>query len=106
MVSHFPLEAAIEARAIQDIKARWPKALTRKMNGSGNRDWPDRLVILGDATPPFFIEFKRPGEKPRPSQQFFINLLREAGMLVFVVQSRDEAVERCQNVYDDCHEQV
>ncbi|HSB59212.1 MAG TPA: hypothetical protein VLD66_06375 [Methyloceanibacter sp.] len=58
------LESVIERKAC-DYYVRHG-ALTRKLNGMGNRSWPDRLVVGFGFS--FMIEFKRPGFKLTPLQ--------------------------------------
>lgn len=59
------LEGDIEKRFVREAKKLG--CMTRKLNGVGYRDWPDRLVMVpGGAI--IFIEFKRPGEPLRESQ--------------------------------------
>lgn len=88
-------EASIEAAACAAIQAEWPKARIRKLNGGGQRGWPDRLVCLpGGVT--VFIEFKRPGGDVRPDQRLVITELRKLGCLVAVIETTEEAVYACQ----------
>lgn len=49
----------------------------------GNRGWPDRL-LLWPRKGIMFIEFKRPGEKPRKLQEFVHAALRKLGFVVEV----------------------
>lgn len=88
-------EASIEAAACAAIQDEWPKARIRKLNGGGQRGWPDRLVCLpGGAI--VFLEFKRPGGDVRPDQFLVVTELRKLGCLVAVVQSTEEAMHACQ----------
>ena len=60
------LEGTIEKRFVKEVKKLG--CITRKLNGMGNRDWPDRLILVpGGVT--LFIEFKRPDEGLRPTQE-------------------------------------
>lgn len=47
------------------------------------RDWPDRLFLRGPTR--VFVEFKRPGGKPRPAQEANHRLLRSRGETVLVL---------------------
>lgn len=61
--------------------------LSRKMNGMGFRDWPDRLFIPTRGPGrrrPFWVEFKRMGEEPTPAQCLRIEDLRSRGERVYV----------------------
>jgi hypothetical protein len=49
----------------------------KKMNGMGQRSWPDRCFFIPGGRP-FLIEFKSPGEEPTVKQAFTIaKLLRQ-----------------------------
>jgi hypothetical protein len=88
--------------------------VSRKMNGLGFRDWPDRLFVPPERRPrrdargardgmerdamveraarrrPFWVEFKKPGEEPTPSQWKMIRTLRARGERVYVCHSKQE----------------
>lgn len=51
----------------------------------GTKGWPDRLLLYKGKVA--FIEFKRPGEVPRPLQEYYINELRERGYLALCLTS-------------------
>lgn len=53
------------------------------------RDWPDRLV-LGPGRMFLFVEFKRPGEKPRRGQTALHRVLNRLGFEVHVIDSVDQ----------------
>ncbi len=84
-------EYKIEDRCVKHAKDhRWA---SRKMNGLGFRDWPDRLFIppKGNRTRrPFWVEFKRVGEDATESQANMHADLR----------SRGETVYMCDNLKD------
>lgn len=92
-------EASIEAAACAAITAEWPKARIRKLNGGGQRGWPDRLVCLPGGIV-VFIEFKKPGGSVRPDQGLTITELRKLGCLVAVCQSIEETLYACQQAID------
>lgn len=48
---------------------------------------PDQLFVRPDRSC-FFVEFKLPGEKPRPQQRKRLNELVEAGQEVYVITNR------------------
>ena len=52
----------------------------------GETGWPDRLFWLPTGHP-VLIEFKRPGEAPRPKQEHVHALLRDLGYPVYVCDS-------------------
>ena len=60
------LETAIEKKFVAEAKKLG--CLCRKLNGSGNRNWPDQLVLIPGGVK-LLIEFKRPGEGLRPAQE-------------------------------------
>jgi hypothetical protein len=49
---------------------------------------PDRILLYKGRV--LFVEFKAPGEEPRPAQLFIHKWLRENGFLVFVIDNRDQ----------------
>ena len=60
-----------------------------KLKIVGDDGYPDRLFWIPGGRP-LLIEFKRPGEEPRPKQVYVHNMLRKLGYLV----------EVCDNVED------
>jgi len=52
--------------------------------------WPDRIFLLPGC--PFFIEFKAPGEEPKPRQAFRIQCLKTWGYKVEVCYDVDTAL--------------
>lgn len=75
------LEATIENAVVKYAKARGFQA--RKMNGLGFRSWPDRLFIGNDCS--FWVEFKRPGATTTSAQDHQLEVLRNMGQHVYVV---------------------
>lgn len=73
---------------------KWPRAKCRKMNGFGNRSWPDRLILLPNGKS-VLIEFKRPGGELSPGQRQEIKELRALGHRVAVCESVEEAIRAC-----------
>ena len=56
---------------------------------TAKRSWPDRL-FLGHGGIVWFVEFKRPGEKPRVQQEAYFDKLAERGHPVTVIDSVDQ----------------
>lgn len=77
-------ESAIEGKLTRDIKKAGGVAL--KFTSPGSRGVPDRLVLLPDGRH-FFVELKRPGEKPEPLQLWWHEKLRALGHDVRVIDS-------------------
>jgi hypothetical protein len=69
--------------------ARQKGLLSLKFEPDSSRGWPDR-IFLGSGGVVFFIEFKKPGEPPRPLQVHRIKILQNLGLPVFVVDSIQE----------------
>ena len=81
------LEAKIEKDFVELIEGLGLIAL--KFKDPKKRGGPDR-VVLSPYFPPFFVEFKKPGEKPRPEQ---VKYHRELSEKRFAVEVHDDAVE-------------
>lgn len=62
-----------------------------KLNLRGNRAWPDRLFFVPGGRP-VLIEFKRPGDVPRPLQAHRHEQLRRWGYDVISTDDRDAAI--------------
>ncbi len=80
-------ESTVENSFIRKCRNYEQPLKLRKMNGEGNRSWPDRM-ILGSQGFTAFIEFKRPGEKPTELQS---EMLQELGQLGFPASWFDDA---------------
>ncbi len=83
-------EGRVESALVIAVKRHG--GLTRKMNGSGYRAWPDRLILL-PAVEQFYVECKAPGKRVTDQQNALHNKLRSQGAMVFVVDSVDMAEE-------------
>ena len=60
----------------------------------GSRNWPDRVILLGNGTDRiFWIEFKLPGEEPRAGQLKKHRDLRALGYHVYVCDNLDDAID-------------
>jgi hypothetical protein len=73
-------------------KTRGIKLFCHKFEVPGRAGYPDRLVLCWPGQS-IFIEFKRPGEKPRDLQLRIHELLREMGFTVLVHDNELEALE-------------
>lgn len=75
------LESAIQARIIKRYEAEG--YLVVKLSLTNKNGFPDLMLLKdGKAT---FVEVKRPGQKPRPLQEYRIKELHNAGFEAFVV---------------------
>jgi len=61
--------------------------LQRKLKWADKRGAPDRFFAHPLAPVPFMIEFKAPGERVRPDQGREIRKLRDAGVIVYIIDS-------------------
>jgi len=77
-----PLEKIIEAKVVAHAKKLG--MLCYKFTSPSKRSVPDRLLIT-PAGVVFFMEIKRKGQKPTPSQAVEIDKIRKQGVAVFVV---------------------
>ncbi len=81
-------------KAIENAVTRWAKSkgiITRKMNGLGNRSWPDQMFIFPDGRI-VFIEFKAPGKQPTELQAHMIADLQKRGVYVDWFDNKMEAL--------------
>lgn len=84
------LESYIENQGNKSAKRNgWSH---RKVRWIGRRAAPDRLYMK-PGTGFFFVEYKRPGEKPRPDQAREIELIRSCGITVYVIDNVADAIE-------------
>lgn len=83
------LERTIEAKFVKRMKQLG--CLAHKLNGLGNRGWPDRLVILPGGTC-LFIELKAPRGKLSPKQIQVQDLLRAKGCRVQTFWNAEDAI--------------
>lgn len=63
-----------------------------KLNIGSQRGWPDYLLIDPDGEHSY-IEFKAPGQKPRPIQQYRLDLLSNRGIAVCVCDNEEVGYE-------------
>lgn len=88
------LESAIEQPVV-----RWARSigiLVTKLQGIGNRSFPDRIFWIPGGRP-LLIEFKAPGKKPTCLQKLTIERLRQAGYAVEVCDSQAQARQAIQS---------
>lgn len=79
-----PLEKDIEAKVVQHAKSLG--CIVYKFTSPSCRSVPDRLFITKKGEV-FFIEFKRLGQKPTPSQEVEIERILKMGITVYVIDS-------------------
>lgn len=70
-----------------------------KLTTPGRRGIPDRIFWLPGGKP-LLIEFKRPGEQPRPLQSHIHALLKQLGYHVEVHDNEAEAFESVRRALD------
>lgn len=84
------LESAIENKVVKDSKKLGIK-YALKMTIKGSVGWPDRLMLIPGGRP-FFLELKRPGEKPRDIQRYRIRELERLGYDVAWADDAEHAI--------------
>jgi hypothetical protein len=82
------LERSVERRFTQLLDDRGLEHV--KFTPWSRTGRPDRLVLLPGGRP-VFVELKRPGEVPRPKQDYEISKLRQLGYQVIVEDDADRA---------------
>ena len=75
-------EKAIEQKLVKEVRLRG--GICPKFTSPGFDGMPDRLVILPGGHMGF-VEVKAPGKKPRPLQESRHQMLRNLGILFFVL---------------------
>lgn len=78
------LEKNIEMYFNKQIKKMG--GLSRKYTSPGRRGVPDRIAILNGHV--YFVELKRPGQKPRPDQLAEHRALAKHDVKVYVLDSK------------------
>lgn len=76
-----PLESAIQRKIIKRYED--DGYLVVKLSLTNKNGFPD-LMLLKDGKASF-VEVKRPGQKPRPLQEYRLKELRDAGFDAFVL---------------------
>lgn len=69
------LESSIERAIVKYAKSKG--VLVRKLNGEGERGWPDRMFLYAGRV--LFLELKQPGKQPTKLQAAKIRELRANG---------------------------
>lgn len=82
------LEKDIEKRFVN--YAQKHKCLAVKFADPSKIGAPDRLILAPKGII-FFIEFKRPGEKPNPHQLLYHNMLYNLGFQTYICDSFEKA---------------
>lgn len=82
------LEVQIENPVVEEAKRLGFQV--RKVCWFGGRNAPDRLFMKPGRG--FFVEFKAPGEGPRPGQKREIGRMRAAGFEVHVIDDLEEGL--------------
>ena len=80
------LESKIESQCCDYALKNYVRSI--KLNVQGQTGWPDRLFLFPNKNA-VSIEFKRPGFKPRPKQNFIHTILRNLGFEVYVIDNLD-----------------
>lgn len=93
-----PLEKDIERRVCDYAKQYG--ILCYKFTSPSRRSVPDRMFITKTGEV-FFIEFKRKGQKPTPSQEVEIGKIRKTGLKVYVIDNVPDGVEAVAPDLDD-----
>lgn len=87
---HTDKEADIERYFVRCVKTRGGRTL--KFSSPSSAGVPDRILLLPGGRV-LFVEFKAPGQKPRPLQQVVFRQFAGLGSPVTILDSR-EAVDR------------
>lgn len=80
-----PLEKVIEGKVCDYAKSLG--CLHYKFTSPARRSVPDRMFVMPAGKGVFFIEFKRLGQEPTPSQAVEIDKIRKQGIPVYVVDN-------------------
>lgn len=86
------LETKVERDTCRDALRKEGVPNMKMLHTGGETGWPDRIFFIAGGRP-LIIEFKRPGEKPSPKQQYIHAILRELGYDVQVHENKDTALE-------------
>ena len=95
------LERTVERTACQRALSDLGVA-SMKLAAQGQRSWPDRLFLIPGGKP-LMIEFKAPGEMPRPDQLQCHNILRMLGYQVEVCDDADDALNYIRKAMEVSH---
>lgn len=81
------MESRIERKATEYAKSLG--MLTLKLNVKGQAGWPDHIYIWNGHT--WYVEYKAPGQKPRPLQAYIHQQLRDRHAVIRVVDNLIDA---------------
>ena len=90
------LEKTIETQLVKAVKRMGGRAV--KFISPGFNGMPDRLVLLPEGRIAF-VEVKAPGKKPRALQVARIEMLRDLGFQVFVLDSTEKIGEILDEIF-------
>ena len=91
------LESSIEAKCVKWAeRAGWEAIKIYQ-----RRSYPDRVFVSPDY-PSIFVEFKAPGEEPRPDQKRTIKKLTQKGFTVFSCDNYEDFVNAMRHEMS-CH---
>lgn len=83
------LESDLELAVVTCAKQNGWKVV--KLGGDHTTGLPDRMFVGRKRV--VFIEFKRPGQKPRKIQSIMIESMRKGGLTVHVIDNFDDGVK-------------
>ena len=83
-------EKEIEKRLVDVVKNKG--GLCLKLASPGTIGVPDRIIIYPNSVVGF-AELKRPGEAPRPIQQYWLEQLQRMGLPAEVIDTKSAATE-------------
>ena len=93
------LESTIERKYV-----RWCRTcgvIALKLNPNWYKSIPDRIVVIPGGMC-FFLEFKRPGEKPRKGQYKRMRQMRRMGFKVFWADNLEDAIQITEDFVKKC----
>lgn len=91
-------ESAVEKHLIKEVKKL--RGLCKKWVCPGWNGAPDRIVLLPGARL-WFVEVKRPGEKPRAKQAYRLEQLRALGFNALYLDSIEEVDKFIERIITD-----
>lgn len=92
------MEKDIE-RKFKEIVERDPRFRVVKLVSPGNTGVPDRMV-LGPDRFVAFVEFKQPGKKPTPKQEWWLERLRDMDHYAFWSDNATSAAITVRHAYE------
>ena len=98
MADPVPTESDVETKVCE--YADKVGVMHLKLNVLGRVGWPDRIFLYFGRV--LFIEFKRPGEKPRKIQEYIHGKIRSHGFAVRVVDTVPDGVNHIRELTKSC----